>query len=97
VNKKTVTEGNEVSLHEVKVYLALRSNPGQWITNADIERAASVPRRTVRWHTRRLVNLGIVDQAEVFPAHRYRLADKADKRNGSYARRLEQAVEIFGL
>jgi hypothetical protein len=45
----------------------------------------------------KLVNLGIFDQAEVFPAHRYRLAEMADKRNKGYALRIEQAMSVFGI
>lgn len=45
----------------------------------------------------KLVDLGLLDQAEVFPAHRYRLSSKADKRNKSYLQRLERAAEVFGI
>jgi hypothetical protein len=43
------------------------------------------------------VDANIVDQAEVFPAHRYRLSKKARKRNINYIQRLERAAEVFGL
>lgn len=89
-------ERNEISIHEVRVYLALKA-AGDWMTHADIANASGVNPRTVRAHTLRLVGLGLLDKAEVFPAHRYRLAQKADKRNASYAQRLEHARSVFGL
>lgn len=53
-------------------------------------------KRTARQHTRRLVDLGVLDMAEVFPAHRFRLSAKADKRKRAYLARLERACEVFG-
>ena len=88
-------EKNEISLHEVKIYLCLKN--GGWMTHKDIESASGINPRTVRAHTKRFVGLGILDVAEVFPAHRYRISDKARKRNASYALRLDKAVEVFGL
>ncbi len=89
-------EKNEISEHEVKVFVALRS--GKWMTNSDIHKACDgVSERTVRLHTHRLVALGVLDQAEVFPAHRYRLSDMASKRNAAYFKRLEAACKVFGL
>jgi DNA-binding transcriptional regulator PaaX len=91
-------ERNEISAHEIKVYLALKSNPDKWLSNAEIAAlAAGVSPRTVRAHTLRLVSLGILDQAEVFPAHRYRFSAKGNKRNAAYTIRLTQAAEIMGL
>ena len=89
-------ERNEVSLHEVKVYLVLKKEPA-WITSKDIAKKAGVADRTARAHALRLVQLGIIDQAEVFPAHRYRLSENASKRNIGYLQRLEKACEVFGL
>jgi DNA-binding IclR family transcriptional regulator len=91
------TERNEVSLHEVKIYLALRSKPDTWLTNREISESAGVVERTTRMHTLRLVKLGMLEQAEVFPAHRFRWSTKAARRNVAYAQRLEVASEIFGL
>lgn len=90
-------ERNEISLHEVKIYRALKDGKGKWLTNADIKASIEgVSARTVRAHTLKLVRLGLIDQAEVFPAHRYRLSDKADKRNPAYTIRLEKAADVFG-
>ncbi len=91
-------ERNEVSLHEVRVYLALKGQPQRWLTNREITALLpGVAPRTVRAHTLKLVQLGLIDQAEVFPAHRYRWSEKAAKRNSSYSLRLEQACSVFGL
>lgn len=90
-------ERNEVSWHEVKVVLALRGKPDQWLTNKEISEVSGVNGRTTRMHTVRLVKLGMLEQAEVFPAHRYRWSTKASKRNVAYSQRLETAAEVFGL
>jgi hypothetical protein len=90
-------ERNEISLHEVKVFKAVK-DAVKWITNREIETAISeISARTVRAHTLRLVRSGLLDQAAVFPGHRYRIADKANKRNGSYLLRLSKAAEAFGI
>lgn len=92
-----MSERNEVSRHEVEVFRVL-SLSADWVTNRDIQsRCDGVAARTVRATTLRLVRLGVLDQAEVFPAHRYRLAPKADKRNRGYFDRLTRAAEVFGV
>lgn len=90
-------EKNEVSIHEAKLFLVLRGGGTGWITSRDAAKASGISERTARAHLLKLAKMGLVDQAEVFPAHRYRLAAKADKRNGGYVRRLESACEVFGL
>lgn len=89
-------ERNEISEHEVRIYLTLK-NSGTWMTNAEIADTANVAPRTARAHTLKLVKLGILDLAEVFPAHRYRIASTASKRNAGYHHRLENAQAVFGL
>jgi DNA-binding IclR family transcriptional regulator len=89
-------ERNEVSLHEARIFTALE-RAGGWLTNREIAQAAGVAGRTARAHSLRLVRLGILDLAEVFPAHRYRLSEKAAKRNAAYFQRLRQACEVFGI
>jgi len=90
-------ERNEVSIHEARLYRALEAHAGTWKTSAELATAAQIAGRTSRAHVVKLHKLGLVDVAEVFPGHRYRLAQKADKRNASYVIRLRQAVEVFGL
>lgn len=90
-------EKGEISLHEVKLYRSFTGSPEKWVSNRDVAQMTGVAERTVRMHTLRLVNLGILDMAEVFPAHRFRLAKMADKRNKGYVTRLENACEVFGL
>jgi predicted ArsR family transcriptional regulator len=68
-----------------------------WLTGAEIAKKSGVVPRTVRAHLLKLVNLGLLDVAEVFPAHRYRISEKAEKRNASYIKRLDAAAEVFGL
>lgn len=91
-------EKNEISIHEVKIACAARANSTEWLTNKQIaQKIDGVSERTVRAHTMKLVTLGILDQAEVFPAHRYRWAEKSGKRNASYLLRLRGAAEVFGM
>ncbi len=89
-------ERNEVSRHEVAVFKALAEADG-WITSADIAARAQIAPRTARAHALKLVRLNIVDQAEVFPAHRYRMSANASKRNRGYFDRLTRAAEVFGV
>lgn len=89
-------ETNEVSLHQVKIFRVLESSTG-WISAKEVAAAAGVADRTSRAHLLKLVNLGIADQAEVFPSHRYRLSEIADKRNKTYLQRIRQAAEVFGV
>lgn len=90
-------ERSEISWHEVKIYLALRENKNRWLTHAEIQSIVGVARRTVRHHTLRFRKLGIIDVAEVFPAHRYRWPDKGERRNEAYVLRLDKAADVFGL
>lgn len=89
-------ERNEVSLHEVKVVFFVCS-AGEWRTANEIAVATGVAARTVRAHVRRLVNLGIFDQAEVFPGHRYRFSSMAAQRNKSYIQRLNSAADALRI
>jgi predicted ArsR family transcriptional regulator len=89
-------ERNEVSVHEARVYLALLAGD-RWLTANDVAEQASVAPRTARAHCLKLVRLGLVDQVETFPAHRYRWSEKGSKRNRGYLQRLEQAVSVFGI
>lgn len=88
-------ERHTVSEHEVRVFLALKS-AGGWLTNLEVAERAKVAARTARLHTRRLVALGVLDVAEVFPGHRYRIAEKAGRRNAGYVQRLDDAITIMG-
>jgi predicted ArsR family transcriptional regulator len=90
-------EKNEVSIHEARLFAVLRGLGMAWITSAEAAKIAEISPRTSRAHLLKLTSLGIVETAAVFPGHRYRLAEKADKRNGGYLRRLEFACEIFGI
>lgn len=91
-------EKSEVSIHELRVYRVLQTRPDAWLSNHEIAQLVEgVAHRTVRLHTKRLVDLGIFDVADVFPGHRYRWAQKATNRNKGYVARLEAAGEVFGV
>lgn len=88
-------ERAEISLHEVKVYRVFKEHSKAWLTHKDVAKISKINDRTVRSHTLRLIRLGVLDQAELFPQHRYRLSQKADKRNKGYKQRLDKADVIF--
>lgn len=89
-------ERNEISEHEVKLYRVLEK-ANAWMTSSALAKASGIAERTARAHASKLVQAGLVDVAEVFPAHRYRLAAKAGKRNAGYLLRLSRACEVFGI
>lgn len=91
-----MSERSEISLHETKVYAAFCKYPDKWMSSKEVATLITgVAARTVRLHTSRLVNIGILDQAELFPEHRFRLSAKANKRDNGYLNRLKKAIEIF--
>ena len=91
-------ERAEISRHEVQVFAVLARKPAAWLSNTNIAAELDdVAPRTVRQHTQRLVKLGLVEQREVFPGHRFRLAEKARQRNGGYLDRLNGAAEALGI
>ena len=87
-------ESNEISIHQIKVYQAAKDHGG-WLTAKEIAEAAGVARRTAAHHALRFVNIGVFEQAEVFPAHRYKLSTLAEKRDKAFCERLQKAIEVF--
>lgn len=87
-------EKAEISIHQWKIYDCLVKSQ-TWMSNKDIAQKTGVSLRRVGFHTNNLVQLGILDQAEVYPGHRFKISNRADKRNTGYLRRLVQAGEIF--
>lgn len=87
-------ETGEISSHQVRVWKSVRKD---WVTIKDIAAMAGVARRTASMHALRLVNLGLFDQAEVFPGHRYRASELGEKRNKAYLLRLQNAAEALGI
>lgn len=84
----------QISHHEVKIVKAV-SEHGSWIDAESVAKKAGVAPRTARAHLKRLADIGIIEQAEVFPAHRYRWSEKTG--NKSYLLRLKAAGEVFGV
>lgn len=88
-------ERNEISVHEVRVFCSMEC--GKWLTAREVSESSNVAGRTARAHLLKMVRLGLLDCAEVFPGHRYRLADKTDKRNVGYLNRIIRARAALGL
>lgn len=90
-------EKGEISIHEARLYRVFTKDESAWLTNRDVAKASQISERTARLHTLRLVKLGILDLAEVFPAHRFRISQMAEKRNRAYLQRLNNACSVFGI
>jgi hypothetical protein len=98
-------ESIQISAQQARVFsllkaVALESNsPAQcWLTNREIElRLKDVNLRTIRLHTSKLAKLGVFEEAVVFPAHKYRVSDKAQQLNPSYLARLAEAAKLHGV
>lgn len=92
--------GPTISSHEVAVYRALAyralTSARSWLSSAELAARAGVVPRTARHHALRLVRLGIVEQAAVFPGHRYRLAEEGVG-DTAYLARLLHAAEVLGV
>ncbi len=89
-------ERNEISAHEVRVFTLLESHPRRWFTHVELGTEGQVAERTARAYTLKFVKLGLLDVAEVWPRHRYRLREKPEKRNVAYHQRLKAAQAVFG-
>lgn len=87
----------EISRHEVAVYKALLNAGDTWLSNKQIAELADVSLRTARAHTLKLVRLGVLDQAEVSPGYRYRMAGRGAGRNHAYVARLNHAAQALGV
>lgn len=90
-----VMETQEISVHQANVYKAVRDSNGKWLTAVEIANISGVATRTARAHALKFVKLGVFDQAELHPGHRYKMATKADKRNRGIVERMENALKIF--
>jgi hypothetical protein len=89
-------ETNEISLHQVRIFEFVRNADG-WVSMKDVVTGTGSKRETVGVHLRRFVKLGLIDQAEVWPGHRFRVSALAEKRNKAMLERLDRAREIFRL
>ena len=91
-------ESIRISVHEAKIFAALKSTDQCWLTNQEISaRIKDVQLRTIRLHTNKLAKLGLLEQAELFPGYKYRVSDKAQQRNPKYLVRLAEAAKLHGI
>lgn len=88
-------ETNEISLHQLRIFEFVR-DAARWVSLKEIVAGTASARKTADVHCRRFVNLGVFDRAEVWPGHRYRLSEMAEKRNAAIIERLRKAREAFG-
>lgn len=91
-------EKNEISIQEAKFYATIKNiSKDRWVTAREVKDMAEIGGSSSRIYALKLTKLGILDLAEVWPAHRYRVSDKASKRNKAYLQRLENALEVFSI
>lgn len=84
-----------ISPHLCRVYQQLKV-VSDWRTAAQIGTDAQVNTRTARAHLTTLTEAGIAEQAEVFPAYRYRLSVIGKRADSPLSLRLNQAMALFG-
>jgi len=89
-------ECSEISIQEARAFKSLRAS-SKWMTNKELAATSNIADRTARSFTKKWVDLGIADLAEVSPGHRYRYSGMADRRNKAYLSRLIAALEIFEM
>lgn len=88
----------EISIHEARIYLAVKSNKSKWLTNIEIGKLVpDISGSTIRHTTYCLFKKSLIERQEVFPSFRYRWSDRREQRDHSYELRLESACEAFGL
>lgn len=91
-------ERSEISIQEVRIFETLLREKTRWLSNHELfSLTEGVGRRTVRATTHKLVELNLLDQAEIHPGHRFRLSSMAEKRNKAYWDRLHFAAEVLGV
>ena len=84
-----------ISIQEVRFYQALVASGKSWRTSRELAIKANIAHRTARLFTKRFADLGLVEIADVFPGHRYRLATKAEKTSAAYLTRIQHAESVF--
>lgn len=91
--KSRYCETSEISFHEVRFFRAISTT--RWQTHSQIARVSGLTRRYVNSMTKKYLALNLIDLAEVFPAHLYRLSKLASKRNPAYLERLRRTDRVF--
>jgi hypothetical protein len=86
-----------VSVHAVRVFIALVDAGDEWLTSIQASARAEVGPRSTRQHLRKLSSLGVVDKAKVFPGYRYRLARAPEGRGAEHLQRLHAARAVVGI
>ena len=89
--------GDLISPHEVRLLLAFRQAPEQWLGNAEVAATASVSPRTARLHTARLTDLGVLDVERVYPASKFRFGRTPKAAGRAYLVRWEKARTALGI
>jgi DNA-binding IclR family transcriptional regulator len=86
--------GDQITRHEVAVYRTLAANTERWLTNKDIASIAGIADRTVRNHTARLVQEGMLRWHASDRGYLLRLHAGEHTPTSDYRERLLEAVEI---
>jgi predicted ArsR family transcriptional regulator len=88
---------NEISIQQVKLFIALLDSRPEWRSSRYLAEAAGLNERTVRAHLRKLTVQRVVEVMEAFPGYRYRIIGDVRKRNTGYVHRLQAVRSMFLL
>jgi DNA-binding IclR family transcriptional regulator len=83
----------QISAHQIRIFDFV-STADCWVTSGEIAERAAVSQRTARALARKLVRLGVFQQAAVFPGHRYRLAVQPARDHLERIKAARQALNI---
>lgn len=89
----TKGESSEISEKELRTFKAISTKT--WVSNKDIALITKLSRRQVNDYMLKFMKIGLIDQAEVWPEHLYRLSRFAAKRAPGYLERLRFTERVF--
>jgi hypothetical protein len=88
-------EKKGISIFELKVFGCFQKQPQSWLLHKDLEgMKLGVAARTIRGVTRKLEQEGVLEQVQMYPGYRYRLAKKTAS-NQDYLARLVAAQKVL--
>lgn len=87
--------GKIVSLEQVKLMQVFLTEPKQWLDSNAVARSTSMPGSTVRHLLLMFHKFELLERAEVFGGHRYRLSPTVQTR--PYFKRLMEAAAVMQI
>lgn len=88
----------EISVHRAKVFLALKSTAGRWVTNPEVySLLPDVSPCVIREETLNLFKRGILERIKGHPFYYYRWSTRREGRDHDFEIKMAAACEAFGL